>query len=189
MPELKRIDLKFYAQNPEAIDYPALTEVFIRWSKEDPNRWLDIADYLHVPSGPGLLLIGNDYHIGVDNHKDRPGFLFSLREPLEGPTEERIAGALRLAIQIGADLEAEETIRVRFGVDPIEFIVNDRMYFPNEPEVYAALEGAIREGFRQVFSEVSVERHDDPKKRLGATIRTGDRRTLSQVREEIGQRL
>ena len=43
-----------------------------------------MADYRHVPEGPGVMLIGHQANYSVDNTDNRLGVRYNRKEPLEG---------------------------------------------------------------------------------------------------------
>ena len=40
---------------------------------------IDVADYAHVPAGPGMMIVGHDAHYAVDNRENRLGLLYNRR--------------------------------------------------------------------------------------------------------------
>ena len=59
----KRISVKLFTTDPEAeVDLHKYIRVFHEFIKEKKVEGLliDVADYSHVPEGPGIVLIGHD---------------------------------------------------------------------------------------------------------------------------------
>ena len=58
---LQRFDLKLHLDGPSDFDSDqaddALLAIFGEWRLEEGEEIIDLADYSHVPEGPGVLLI------------------------------------------------------------------------------------------------------------------------------------
>ncbi len=52
----KRISIKLFARNPQVVKPEAFVPVFQRWIQQHAVEGLliDVADYKHVPDGPGI---------------------------------------------------------------------------------------------------------------------------------------
>ena len=59
--ELQHVNVKLLLANPDAVDLAPLFPIFNSWiQNQAPSELLlDIADYRHVPDGPGVVLIGH----------------------------------------------------------------------------------------------------------------------------------
>ena len=58
--ELNHINVKLLVKNPEEVDLEPVVPVFHNWIQGQiyDEQLLDVADYRHVPAGPGAILIG-----------------------------------------------------------------------------------------------------------------------------------
>ena len=67
-PDLVRIGAKLYAGNPDVIDLAAYVPIFHGWiqCKILDGVPIDVADYAHVPDGPGVMLIGHEADRSID---------------------------------------------------------------------------------------------------------------------------
>ena len=76
-----------------------LIPVFHRWIREQamPELLIDVADYSHVPAGPGVMVIGHEANYSVDNRENRLGLLYNRRAALEG----HIAGTYHAGLRRG----------------------------------------------------------------------------------------
>ncbi len=72
---------------------------------------IDVADYLHVPNGPGLLLIGHEADYSLDNRAGRLGLLYNRKKQLEGTTQEKLAQAARAVLTAAQILEKENGLQ------------------------------------------------------------------------------
>jgi len=171
---LQKINVKLFLEAPSGADYDFLLPIFGRWRLEEGEEIIDLADYLHVPDGPGCLLVSHRWHFGIDFTGGRPGIFLSTRKGLEGDAESRFAHALRACAEKGQRLLAEEEVPpgVRLRPGELEVVVNDRVLFPNcdeseetlRPGLVAALDGTYGKG------ACTLERERDPRRRLGWLI-------------------
>lgn len=168
-PDLQRIDVKLLLDCPPDPDLDQFLVIFDRWRKADdhPADWVDLADYAHMPGGPGILIAGKRDTFSVNLNPPGPGLLTSVRSGLEGSLEDRFREALRRAREFNAAVMAEPEFPAEFSVreGAWEIYVNDRLGFPNtdptdrlvRPAVAAAL-GVVPE---------SLTRDLDSRNRLG----------------------
>ena len=122
--------------------------MFHRWIREQaiPELLIDVADYAHVPAGPGIMIIGHEAHYSVDNRENRLG---AAVQPAR-----RVgwfdAGAHRAGLRSGT--WAARTTRRRnpksgghcnFDEHDVEIWVNDRLLAPNDPETIAEFKSEV----------------------------------------------
>ena len=171
---LDRIDLKLFLDDSVEVDWEGCVQVFTHWLKADPDEeeWLDIADYTHMPQGPGVLVIGPEKHVSIDDRRGELGVLYSRREPFSGTNIERLQQLVSETARFACLLE-EADIGVKVKTDRLEFIVNDRLGFPNDAETAAALEADLRAALESA-GELSFERYESPSERLNLTVRPAE---------------
>lgn len=105
--------------------------VFHDWIKHHklPELLIDVANYAHVPKGPGVALIGNDGDYFIDDTDGRAGLLYSRKREAPVP-EARIADAFRRALNAATLLEKSFDGKLRFRTDELLFRINDRLKAP-----------------------------------------------------------
>ncbi len=134
-PDLQRIDVKLLLDCPPDPDLDQFLVIFDRWRKADdhPADWVDLADYAHMPGGPGILIAGKRDTFSVNLNPPGPGLLTSVRRGLEGSLEDRFREALRRAREFNSAVMAEPEFPAEFSVreGAWEIYVNDRLGFPN----------------------------------------------------------
>jgi hypothetical protein len=149
----------------------AAPAVFQRWIRENAAQeiLIDVADYRHVPAGPGVVLVGHQANYSLDNGASRLGLLYNRKAPIEAGAAENIAQALRAALAACRRLEEEPEFEggLRFGRD-LEIVINDRALAPNTDEAFASIEPAIESALRVVYGAVEfhLERLGDARERL-----------------------
>lgn len=177
--DLVRIGAKLYAEEGAAIDLEGLIPLLHGWIQRGSLDGvpIDVADYKHVPDGPGVMLIGHEADRSLDLGEGRPGALYQRKREGAGTLEERFASAIAAADRLAADLEAEPALDgVRFGRDEILLVVADRLRAPNDDATFEDLRPAIAAGVAAVRPgrEATLERvADDPKGPLRVRVRLG----------------
>jgi len=167
--DLVRIGAKLYAQNPEVVDADAYVGLFHGWIQGRilDGVPIDVADYKHVPDGPGIMLISHEADRSIDFGEGRPGVLYQRKRDLEGTLEDRFRTTLEALEWTAAQIEGDHaTGGVVFGRDEILIRINDRLRAPNDeatlevvrPALESAL-AALRPGLTARISRIS----DDPK--------------------------
>jgi hypothetical protein len=156
--EFQHVNVKLFVKNAEQVDLEALVPVFHGWIQNQGSRelLLDFADYRHVPSGPGVVLIGHQGNYSLDNSSGRLGVRYNRKAPLEGTNHERLVQATQAALAACRRLETEPSLggSVQFNGREIEVFINDRLLAPNTPETRTALDSEFRTFFSTLFGEV-----------------------------------
>ncbi len=174
--EATKFQVKVYAKSGD-IELEKLIPVFHEWirAKKIPDELLiDVADYAHVPQGPGVVLIGHQSDYYLDVAEDRPGLLYSRKRGFDGDFQAGIDDAFRRALLACQMLEAESDLDFEFETSEVLFRVQDRLNAPNEEETYDAYEPALRKATSAFFGDsVSLERVGGPREAFSVRISTG----------------
>jgi hypothetical protein len=144
--DVVRIGAKLYAENPEAVDPEAFIPLFHGWIQAGDLDGvpIDVANYAHVPDGPGVILIGHEADRSFDLGEGRPGAVYQRKRDLEGTLEERLALVLSEADRTADLIEADSAAGgVRFDRDEVLIRINDRLNAPNDDATLEALRPAI----------------------------------------------
>ena len=159
--DLVKLDLKVLAAGAADVEAEEFIPVFHRWIIERvlPELLIDVADYSHVPDGPGVLLIGHDAQYAWDLSRGEPGLLYSRRREtgpdLEGirSLDRRLRSLLKCAFRACDLIEAEPGLegRVAFDRHRLELRVNDRLVPRDEPTAEA-----LASAFRQALTEAGI---------------------------------
>jgi len=144
------------ADAPAGVSLDGFIEIFGRWRKEKhPSAalgtgeadWVDLADYAHLPRGPGIVLVGHRCSIAFDLADPGPGILYTARRGLTGSHAERLGAAfawcLEFAKRLTGEPEFPKDVRLRTG--ELELRFNDRLETPNTPETDAELRPAVEQ--------------------------------------------
>jgi hypothetical protein len=155
MSEIQHVNVKLFAEPPAQVNWPDIIPVFHRWIQREslPETLIDVADYAHVPAGPGILLVAHEAFYSVDNRANALGFLYNRRTALPGTTQEKLRQAYDSAVAGARLLENEPEFKGTLRFDPrnIEVFVNDRLLAPNTEETWDELKPELEGFFSEAF--------------------------------------
>lgn len=171
---IQHVNIKFYLENPETVKLADFAAVFNTWIQKQrlEELLIDVADYLHVHHGPGIMLIGHEADYSLDNRAGRLGLLYNRKQQIEGTTEENLAQAVRAALIAAQILEKENGLK--FNGSEVQIVINDRLLVPNTAEIFAALEAEFKSFFDKVYNgaEYSLSHNDDRRERFTVNVKT-----------------
>ena len=174
---VQHINVKVFIEDPETVQLADYGAVFNTWIQKRALEELliDVADYLHVHHGPGIMLIGHEADYSLDNRGGRLGLLYNRKAQLEGTTQEKLAQAVRAALTATQLLEKENGLK--FNSQEIQVIVNDRLLVPNTSETFESLEPDLRTFFIRLYNsaEYSLDHNADPRERFTVNVKTESR--------------
>src|SRR5947209_3539668 len=106
--DMQHINVKIFAREA-AIDLADAIPVFHRWIQESVAEELlvDVADYRHVPEGPGVLLVAHEAIYSLDQADGRLGLLYNRKSALNGDDQSRLRQAFGAALAACQRLEEE----------------------------------------------------------------------------------
>ena len=140
--QLQHVNVKLFLKDSVGVDLEPLIPIFHSWitGRALDEMLLDVADYRHVPSGPGIVLIGFQADYAVDNAGNRLGVRYNRKTSLDGGNQDALSQAARAALTVCKLLEEEPRMggKLRFDGREIEICVNDRLLAPNRPETFEA---------------------------------------------------
>ncbi len=171
----QRISVKYFIENPAAVDLEEYIPIFQRWIKEQTVEGLliDVADYKHVQAGPGIILIGQQADYALDVGGGRPGLLYRRKRELDGALPEQLRTVFRLALQACLAVQAEHALegRVTFRTDQSELTFADRLSAPNEAQTLEIFRGDIETLTSDLYAGLDVSlKHPSTESRQPFTI-------------------
>jgi len=170
---IQHVNIKFYLENPETVKLADFAAIFNTWIQQQRLEELlvDVADYLHVHHGPGIMLIGHEADYSLDNRAGRLGLFYNRKEQLDGTTEEKLVQATRAALTVAQILEKENGLK--FNGSEVQVIINDRLLVPNTVETFTALEPEIKSFFDQLYNGAtySLSHNDDRRERFTIIVK------------------
>jgi hypothetical protein len=172
--ELQKLNVKLFVESPNAVPLTDFIEIFHSWIQASDGVYHDVADYSHMQAGPGIVLVANDGNISIDESDNRRGLLYSQKSALSGSNQERLRTVLRFGLENFRKVEREPILGGRFKLLGNEAViaVNDRLFWPNTQESFAAVVPEIERLAKTVFADadVSLEREPEERKKFAVRI-------------------
>ena len=171
---LQHVNVKIFVDGELTIDLEDVIKIFHRWVANqaiDDLLLIDVADYRHVPNGPGVVVLGHEADYGLDFADNKPGLLYNCKVEASGTNEARFADAIRAAARVCLLLESELD-GLKFSRSQVEFCINDRCVAPNTDETRAAVEPELPQIVAGIAGHdgFSIEYNADKRVRFGGTI-------------------
>jgi hypothetical protein len=187
MQQLQHLNIKLLIQNGADVRLEPLIPVFHSWieSQNGDELLIDVADYTHVPAGPGIVLIGHEANYSVDNSGDRLGVRYNRKSPIDGDNQECLAQAARAALTACRRLEEEPRLegRIRFNGQDMQIFVNDRLVAPNTAATRQAFDADFHLFSQKLFrgKEYSISYGGDPRSLLTAHVKAAEPHSVAEL--------
>jgi len=179
--QLQHVNIKLLIQNGDGASLEPLIPVFHGWIENQAAKdelLIDVADYTHVPAGPGIVLIGHEANYSVDNTGNRLGVRYNRKAALDGTNQDRLSQAARAALTACKRLETEPRLggNFRFNGQDIEIFINDRLIAPNTAATRQAFDADFHLFSRKLFrgKEYSISYGEDPRSLFTAFVKTAE---------------
>ena len=171
---LQHINIKFYLENPETVNLADYGAVFNSWIQGQglDELLVDVADYLHVHHGPGIMLIGHEADYSLDQRAGRLGLLYNRKEQLDGTNLQKLVQAAHAALTAAQILEQENGFK--FIGSEVQVIVNDRLLVPNTADSFEALASDLQSFFTALYDGAGygLEHLTNPRERFTVNVKT-----------------
>lgn len=191
MIELQHINVKLLVKDQEGIDLEPLVPVFHSWIQEQSfdELLIDVADYRHVPDGPGVMVIGHEADYSLDQNDGRLGVRYNRKSILNSDSQGRLKQATQSALRAFQRLEADTRLnqKFRFNGKDVEVFINDRLLTSNSSETRNALESEFRKLGDSLFGAGNYELtwQTDPRRLLGASFKGKNAASVSELLEKL----
>jgi hypothetical protein len=166
----KRIIVKLFIENPQDVHPEAVVHLFHRWIQQHAVEGLliDVADYKHVFNGPSTILIGHEGEYAYTKSDGRTGLQYTLKHSAAESLHEALAIALRRTVDAAEKLQSDEALSgVHVNFHEIQIALADRLQYPNQPEVIAAVLPSVQSLANVLFGgETVVQIADDDNRNL-----------------------
>jgi hypothetical protein len=175
--ELQKITVKVFTEEPNGVPLTAFIDIFHNWIQASEGVYHDVADYSHMQSGPGIVLVAGDANVSIDETGGRRGLLYSRKSQLGGSNLERLSTVVRSALENCRRLEEEPALRgkLRFSGHRVEISVNDRSIALNTGEAFEEIRPEIDFLARRLYSSTNFSlcrNQEDRRQRLNVTLST-----------------
>ena len=185
---MQRISAKLYVEDSSAVTPTALIPVFHRWISDGAVEGLliDVADYKHVPEGPGIMLIGHEGDYSVEYTDGVPAFRYERKRDRPSELREQIHQVLRLTL-IGANTLAETPDPhgpIGFRTDEVVVSIADRLRAANTAENFESIKHEVEAAVAEIYGAVveTVEHiSEDARVPLGFRVRIDKAPALNEL--------
>lgn len=174
---LERFCVKFLATPDSQVDEESLIPIFHEWIRLHTLKGtlIDVADYRHVPNGPGMMLITHEINYAMEHGGGQYGLSAQRKLGYESSQTEKILSLVKSAANFGALLESDRRVsgNINFQGNQFVFIANDRLNAPNTEETFNQLKPELEAVAAQLYpnQKITVSRvNNDARARLSVLI-------------------
>jgi hypothetical protein len=189
--DLQHVNVKILLKNDEEIDLEPLIPLFHGWIQEQgwDELLLDVADYRHVYAGPGVILIGYEANYSVDNSGSRPGVRYNRKAALEGSNQDRLKQATAAALKTCRRFESDPRLNRKFLFNgrEIEFLINDRLLAPNNPDTRDAIQPELAALLSKLFAggEYTLSHQDGPRDLFSVSVKSSGTHSVEELLKNL----
>lgn len=134
---------------------------------------VDVADYSHVPEGPGVMLICHEAHYSLERVQGHLGLRCAGKRGFEGDAGARIRKIVGKTLRLAELAESHEVLsgRLQFDTSAATLWLEDRLIAPNTDETFAAFAPVLAETLTPVWGAPPIlARGTSPKERFQVDI-------------------
>jgi hypothetical protein len=161
-----KISAKMYAARA-AVEPGEILAGFHRWivAQSTPGHtWIDVADYSHVQGGPGVVLVGIEANVSVEQSDGTWGVVYTRKQPWPGVADLawRLRKAVHGAAQCAGVLAGDPLFagRIEFATDRVLLRLNDRLEAPNSERTLSQVRGALTAVGESIWGAgITIEHH------------------------------
>ena len=187
--EFQHVNVKMFVAGELGFDPSRFINAFHQWIQAQamPEMLIDVADYCHVPDGPGVLLVAHEADYSMDHTDGRWGLRYNRKATISGSNDDRFRQALSAAASACCRLEEDFAADgLHFGRTEFEVFINDRALAPNTPETSASFKSELSGCLTKLLghSKFTLQLPRDPRQRVDAVVTTAqpfDLKALAQV--------
>ena len=178
--ELQKFGIKIFLDANGSYSSKDFIPVFHSWIQDKivaDNLVIDVADYSHIPDGPGIMLIAHEGHFSLDQENLQPGIMYMRKTELEGSFKVRFKKVLSTAVE-AADRLHNNNInkKIHFINNSFRFIANDRLYAKNTIENQTLYKNNIKKILNEIYPDSNIEFDDvsNNNERLAFTVQLSE---------------
>ena len=178
--DLYKFGIKLFLHTSKDYSSQNFIPVFHKWIQDQaiPNHLLiDVADYSHIPDGPGVMLIAHEGHFSLDQENLQPGIMYMRKTELEGSFKVRFKKVLSTVIEAADRLHNNNINKeINFINNSFRFIANDRLYAENTIENQALCKNNIKKVLNEIYPDSNIEFDDvsNNNERLAFTVQLSE---------------
>ncbi|MFQ5682003.1 MAG: hypothetical protein ACE5HC_01910 [Candidatus Binatia bacterium] len=174
--DLQKINIKLPVKGGGELPLKAFIPIFNAWIQASDGYYYDLADYSHMPTGPGLVLVADEANFSLDQTDKQLGLLYNRKRPMKGSNGEKLLSAFRSALQNCRRLEDEPALggRFKFWSNEALVFINDRLRAPNTEDTFRTVKPELEKLGQILYggAEFAVQKENDLKRRFGVRLKT-----------------
>ena len=178
--DLQKFGVKLFFNTNGSINSKDFIPVFHNWIQDkivDNHLLIDVADYSHIPDGPGVMLVAHEGNFSLDQESQQPGIMYMRKTEIAGSFTERFNKVLSTVIKAAnrlSDKDVSKKVDCKFN--SFRFIANDRLYAENTAHNQELYKQEIQKALNNIYPDNKLEFKDVSCKneRLAFTIRLGN---------------
>ncbi len=163
----RRLGVKFSLKQQPTLQPEDILPIFQRWIQEHTieGMLIDVIDYKHVPDGPGIVLIADEFDLAYDLADGEIGLYYVRKRELPDTLERALRLVTSSALAAGRALEAEAPGDIVFDFNSAKISFLDRIHYRNEPEIFESVRATLTETLSEIMgAHVLISRmYDDPR--------------------------
>ena len=174
--KLQKFGVKLFLEVNGNYSCKEFIPVFHTWIQDkliEDHLLLDVADYSHIPDGPGVMLIAHEGSFSLDQEKYKPGIMYMRKTKMEGDFKNRFNQVLSITTEAANRLQNNDiTNDVNFISDSFRFIANDRLYAENTADNQDLYKQKIQKSLEGKYPGIQLKLRDysDDNERLAFTV-------------------
>ena len=193
-----KYELKLFVEDASGVDLEEFIPIFHHWitTHELEELLIDVADYRHVPDGPGIVLIAHDAHYAMDLAAGRLGLLYSRRRETQPrrraiqSVEDRLRSVWQCTLTACQRLAAHPALsgRLQFHGNELLLRCNDRLQGPNTAAAYTALCQHLEPFLATLYTgqQVEVKHCSEDTSRLTVGIKVAESPDVDTLLRRLG---
>lgn len=182
--DLQHLTVKIFALE-NGIDLGDAIGVFQRWIQDSVcgELLIDVADYRHVPGGPGVLLVAHE----ADYSLNGSGLEYRRTAAVEGGNQDKLLQAFFAALEACRRLEEDFGGSLIFDAGHCEVAVNDRLLAPNTEATWQALLPDFRDFLDGLFGRGAyrIERTGEARELFRVSIESASFVPVASLLEQV----
>ena len=175
--DLQKFGIKLHLTTNGSFDSKDFIPVFHNWIQDkvvDDHLLIDVADYSHIPDGPGVMLIAHEGHFSLDQENYQSGIMYMRKTEIEGDFIQRFNKVLTTTIEAANRLTKNNINKdVDFKNNSFRFIANDRLCAENTADNQELYKQEIQKALNNKYLDSNLEFEDvsAENERLAFTVR------------------
>lgn len=175
---LQRLGFKFFLRDDFPLQIKNFIPLFHSWIQQqlmEEHLLIDVHDYSHVFTGPGILLAAHEGNFSVDLSGNRPGLLYYRKQAVNQSLRERIETIFRTTLLACHSVEDSDHMPdLKFKTDEFLMIANDRLLAPNTSNTFQQIKPDLSEFMTHLLGNgnFTLTHCEDSRERFSVLVET-----------------